>query len=80
MVEELYKLPKLFLTPDADDWNPHCHTFGDNEESILDSNSEMADCRHNSDNVLLRQYTTNNRILRYKRFESTFYMETKFAN
>ena len=26
-LSELHECPKLFLTPDANDWNPHCQSF-----------------------------------------------------
>ena len=34
-------------------------------------------CRHSSDNILSRQYTTNDRMLRYKRLKSIFAMKHK---
>ena len=52
-IEELHELPKLFLTPDADDWNPHSHTFGDNEESMFDFNGEMADKGRRKDEICI---------------------------
>ena len=42
-IKELHEFPKLFLTTDADDWNPHSTTFSSNEKSMLDFNGEMAD-------------------------------------
>ena len=30
-LSELHECPKLFLTPDANDWNPHCQSFETNE-------------------------------------------------
>ena len=32
---ELYDCDKVFLTPDASDWNPHCLSFERNERSML---------------------------------------------
>ena len=52
-IEELHELPKLFLTPDAEDWNPHSHTFGDNERSMLDFNGEMADKSRRKDEICI---------------------------
>jgi len=34
--KELFECTKLFLTPDASDWNPHCTSFESNEKSMLD--------------------------------------------
>ena len=34
--KELFDCTKLFLTPDASDWNPHCTSFESNERSMLD--------------------------------------------
>ena len=42
-VSELHECPKLFLTPDANDWNPHCQSFETNEQSMLTCNGELAD-------------------------------------
>ena len=36
-------------------------------------------CRHNAENHLSKQYTTNDRMLRYKRLKSTFYSDSMFA-
>ena len=46
-------------------------------EGVIDQNTQL--CRNNADNALYRQFTTNNRMLRYKRIQSTFYSDTIFA-
>jgi len=46
-------------------------------EDVIDQNTQL--CRHNADNHLSRQYTTNDRMIRYKRLKSTFYSDTMFA-
>ena len=46
-------------------------------EGAIDHNTQL--CRNNSDNALSRQFTTNNRLLRYKRIQRTFYSDTMFA-
>lgn len=45
-IQELYQYKKLFLTPDQDDWNPHCESYENNERSMLDFQGEMADKSH----------------------------------
>ena len=42
-LSELHECPKLFLSSDANDWNPHCQSFEENEQSILTCNGELAD-------------------------------------
>lgn len=42
-VKELYDCDKLFITPDASDWNPHCTSFERNERAMLTYDGEMAD-------------------------------------
>lgn len=44
--EELQSCNKVFITPDSPCWNPYCKSFSLNEESMLDSNGEMADKSH----------------------------------
>ena len=46
-------------------------------EEAIKSNTQL--CRHSSDNTLSRQFTTNDRMLRYRRLNSTFYSDTMFA-
>ena len=51
-----------------------------NEElasGALDQNTQLA--RQSSDNILSRQISTNDRMLRYKRISSTFFTDTMFA-
>ena len=36
-------------------------------------------CRQNADNSLSRQFLTNNRMLQYRRLQSTFFLDTMFA-
>ena len=45
-------------------------------EGAIDQNNQV--CRNNADNALSRQFTTNDRMLRYKRIQSTFYSDTMF--
>ena len=40
---ELYDCRKLFLTPDSNDWNPHCTSFEKNERSMLDFRGEISE-------------------------------------
>ena len=42
--------------------------------SALDHTTQL--CRHHADNSLSRQFTTNDRMLRYKRIDSIFYTDT----
>jgi len=46
-------------------------------EGVINQNTQL--CRHNADNHQSRQYTTNDRMIRYKRLKSTFYSDTMFA-
>ena len=46
-------------------------------EGANDQNIQL--CQNNADNALSRQFTTNDRMLRYKRIQSTFYSDTMFA-
>lgn len=41
--KELFECKKLFLTPDSNDWNPHCASFATNEESMLNFRGEIAE-------------------------------------
>jgi len=41
--KELFEYNKLFLTPDASDWNPYCTSFESNEKSMLDFKSEISE-------------------------------------
>ena len=41
--QELYDCKKLFLTPDSNDWNPHCTSFESNERSMLDFRGEISE-------------------------------------
>jgi len=41
--EGLFECNKLFLTPDASDWNPHCTSFESNEKSVLDFKGEISE-------------------------------------
>ena len=46
-------------------------------QGALDQNTQLA--RHSSDNILSRQISTNDRMLRYKRIQSAFFTDTMFA-
>jgi len=41
--KQLFDCKKLFCTPDAIDWNPHCTSFESNERSILDFKGEISE-------------------------------------
>ena len=41
-------------------------------------NTQLA--KHKQDNVLSRNFSTNDRMLRYRRLKSTFFTDTMFAN
>ena len=48
-MEELHRCDKVFITPDAEDWNPHCTSFSRNEASMVDFEGEIAETnRHTS--------------------------------
>ena len=47
-------------------------------QGALDQNTQLA--RHSSDNILSRQISTNDRMLRYKRINSAFFSDTMFAS
>ena len=53
-LEELYSCDKLFITPDADDWNPHCDSFEMNERSILNYEGEITDPKNRVRRVMER--------------------------
>ena len=40
-VQELYDCDKVFITPDASDWNPHCMSFERNERAMLNYEGEI---------------------------------------
>ena len=46
-------------------------------EGAIEQNTQL--CRHNADNILSRQFSTNDRMLRYRRLESAFFTDTMFA-
>ena len=50
---------------------------GELDQGALDQNTQLA--RHISDNILSRQIITNDRMLRYKIIQSTFFLDTMFA-
>ena len=43
MTQELHDKDKVFITPDASDWNPHCESFERNERAMLNYEGEMND-------------------------------------
>ena len=49
----------------------------DNASGAIEHNTQLN--RQNADNSLSRQFSTNDRMLRYKRSNSTFYTDTMFA-
>ena len=46
-------------------------------EGAIDQNTQL--CRNNADNALSRKFTTNDRMLRYTRIQSTLNSDTMFA-
>ena len=47
-------------------------------QGAIDRNTQLV--RHSSENIMSRQYSTNDRMLRYKRLQSVFYTDTMFAS
>ena len=46
-------------------------------QGAIDQNTQL--CRHYADNTLSRQFSTNDRMLRYRRIQSVFFTDTMFA-
>ena len=46
-------------------------------KGAIDQNTQL--CRHGSDNIMSLQFSTNDRIMRYRRIPSTFFTDTMFA-
>ena len=46
-------------------------------EKALEQNTQL--CRHKADNLMSRQFSTNDRMLRYRRLQSAFFTDTMFA-
>ena len=42
-VDELYSCDKLFITPNYNDWYPHCLSFEHNERAMLNLEGELVD-------------------------------------
>ena len=47
-------------------------------EAAIEQNTQL--CRHSQDNILSRQFSSNDRMLRYRRLNSAFFSDTMFAN
>ena len=47
-------------------------------EAALEQSTQL--CRHTADNSMSRQFSTNDRMLRYRRLNSAFFSDTMFAN
>ena len=47
-------------------------------EKAIDRNTQVA--KHKQDNILSRFFSTNDRMLRYRRLKSTFFTDSMFAN
>ena len=62
---------------DADFLSKIWHIKHDEADRILDQSTQL--CRHGANNSLSRQYSTNDRMIRYKRIESTFFTDTFFV-
>ena len=41
--KELYECEKVFISPDFNDWNPHCTSYERNERSMLDFEGNMSE-------------------------------------
>ena len=39
---ELYEKDKVFITPDVNEWNPHCTSYAQNEKAMTNYDGEMA--------------------------------------
>ena len=52
---EIHDCPKFFLTPDVNDWNPHCQSFETNERSMLTCKGEAADKNQRSSDPCIFQ-------------------------
>ena len=46
-------------------------------QGVIDQNTQL--CQHHADNTLSRQFSTNDRMLRYRRIQSVFFTDTMFA-
>ena len=46
-------------------------------KGALEQNTQL--CRHKADNSMSRQFSTNDRMLRYRRIQSSFFTDTMFA-
>ena len=46
-------------------------------KGALDQNTQL--CRQSADNIMSRQFSTNDRMLRYRRLQSVFFTDTMFA-
>jgi len=42
-LKELHECEKIFLTPDSNDWNPHCSSYERNERAMLDYEGNMSE-------------------------------------
>ena len=51
--DELMHNDKIFLTPDSEDWNPHCTSFSDNESSMINYRGEISNDSHQSSHLML---------------------------
>ena len=49
----------------------------DDAQGAIDHTTQL--CRHHADNSLSRQFSTNDRMLRYRRIQSTFFTDTLVA-
>ena len=47
------------------------------EGASIDQSMQM--CKHNADNIMSPQFSTNDRMLRYHRIQSVFFSDTMFA-
>ena len=48
----------VFISPDADSWNPNCETWGDQEDLMLDQDGDIIHINQRSLWKLLKKMTT----------------------
>ena len=51
-MNELQEWEKVFITPDSDDWNPHCKSFAKNENAITNFEGDIGQDNRNTYYVL----------------------------
>ena len=56
--QELDELEILELTPQVDQWDPHSHTYRNQEDSMLDYKGEIKQQRNNDSNFIVSSFET----------------------